>query len=491
MKAYGKIHRGVFELPFRSNDNTTFHKSLNKIHVNLHESLLVKNAYWFCNLRWVSIGLLLIFGLNGFFPVFFQLLGLTTDTQWAFLAAGILAAANIGYLINLNHMRRLKSYSSITLHLWFQIILDLCVITGVVHFIGSLETYVTFTYIFHIVLSCICFPGTQSLYVTIVACGFYLLCVILERGGFIPPAGIFTDNTFRNSIEHTGNTILINVISVLIIWLIVWYLVSHISTIVLEREYKLSESNKRMKINQVEKATHMLRTTHELKAPFAAIHANTQLLLQGFCGDMPEKAIDVLYRISTRCRRLTAEIQEMLQLANLRSVDTNTIPVEELDLAAVLEWCLLQVQPLAEQEKIKLEKDIKPVTVHGVEEHLKMLFVNLISNAIHYSDVKERVTVLCRQLTDDVAEVTIEDEGIGIPADKLHRIFEEYFRTDEAVRHNKASSGLGLTIVEHIVQTHKIRLRVESKEGLGTKFVLLFSTVLSRPKEGERAWPIY
>jgi signal transduction histidine kinase len=66
--------------------------------------------------------------------------------------------------------------------------------------------------------------------------------------------------------------------------------------------------------------------------------------------------------------------------------------------------------------------------------------------------------------------VTIEDQGIGIPADKLPYIFDEYYHTDQAVRHNKQSSGLGLTIVRHVAQAHGIGIRVESGLDVGTTF---------------------
>jgi signal transduction histidine kinase len=68
--------------------------------------------------------------------------------------------------------------------------------------------------------------------------------------------------------------------------------------------------------------------------------------------------------------------------------------------------------------------------------------------------------------------VAVADRGIGIPADKLPHIFEDYYRTDEAVRHNKQSSGLGLAIVRHVAQEHGIRIRVESRPGVGTTFYL-------------------
>jgi signal transduction histidine kinase len=70
--------------------------------------------------------------------------------------------------------------------------------------------------------------------------------------------------------------------------------------------------------------------------------------------------------------------------------------------------------------------------------------------------------------------VTICDQGIGIPAEKLPRIFKEHYRTKEAVQHNKESSGLGLSIVKQVAQMYKIRIRVESSPGSGTKFELRF-----------------
>jgi two-component system phosphate regulon sensor histidine kinase PhoR len=70
--------------------------------------------------------------------------------------------------------------------------------------------------------------------------------------------------------------------------------------------------------------------------------------------------------------------------------------------------------------------------------------------------------------------VVIEDNGIGIPADKLPRIYEEHYRTKEAVEHNKESSGLGLAIVKHVAEMYGIRIRVESRPGSGTKFELKF-----------------
>jgi len=101
-----------------------------------------------------------------------------------------------------------------------------------------------------------------------------------------------------------------------------------------------------------------------------------------------------------------------------------------------------------------------------------MLFVNLLSNAVIYSQRDGQVNISCKPGPNLEPVVVIEDNGIGIPAGKLPRIFEEHYRTKEAVQHNKESSGLGLAIVKHVAEMYGIRIRVESRPGFGTKFEL-------------------
>ena len=93
---------------------------------------------------------------------------------------------------------------------------------------------------------------------------------------------------------------------------------------------------------------------------------------------------------------------------------------------------------------------------------------------MNYSYMGGKVNVRCQINKDSKPVVTISDEGIGIPAEKLPNIFNEYYRTTKAVRHNKESSGLGLAIVSRAVKLHGIRLRVQSQPEAGTTFELRF-----------------
>ena len=122
-----------------------------------------------------------------------------------------------------------------------------------------------------------------------------------------------------------------------------------------------------------------------------------------------------------------------------------------------------------------------------------MLFVNLVSNAVIYSHRNGQVRIGCYKSPDSVPVVTIADDGIGIQPDKLPHIFEEHYRTNEAVQHNKESSGLGLAIVKNVAEMYGIRIRVESSFGFGTKFELKFPASNGSPGDnmkGEKKCPI-
>lgn len=438
---------------------------------SLPEALLAQNAVWFCRLRWVVVTVFVLFGAAGLFlPRLLAELGLRRPSGWPFVIAAVLVVGNLAFLAHTRVLGRQGAVGQATANLSIQICFDLAVLTAVVHHVGSLETYAPFAYLFHIALACIFFPRGQSLIVTVMACFLYTACVVLEESRVIAPSSIYSELALRRHMTRKPVVAILNVASAVVVLSVVWYLVSHLSAMVRTRDHELAQTNRRLIETQKEKTRHMLHTTHELKAPFSAIHANAQLLLRGHCGILPDEAMAVASRISRRCRKLAQEIQDMLQLANLRFEREDSLHWAELDLAETLDWCIHQVQATAGERTVEIVPDLHPATAIGVEDHLKMVFSNLLTNAVVYSNEGATVRVQCAA----GPVVTIEDQGIGIDAGKLPHIFEEYYRTEEAAQHNKESTGLGLAIVRHVTETHGVRLRVESMPNVGTRFVLRF-----------------
>ncbi|KKL46868.1 hypothetical protein LCGC14_2341270, partial [marine sediment metagenome] len=363
---------------------------------SLAEPLLVQNVIWFCRLRWVVAAILLAFGLLGLWAAGLRFAGLKPPGSWPFVLAGVLAVCNVLYLAQARRLRQEGEARHVKMNLWSQIVLDLIVLTVVVYFVGARQSFVAFTYLYHIVLACIFFSVIRSLVVTLLASGLYIGCVAAEWAGAIPEAGIYDGPPLGPLVGFSSPPEILNLASAIGIWLVVWYLGSHLSGLVRRRDTELARTNQRLVAALAERARHMLRTTHELKSPFAAIHAYTQVLRDGYCGPLSEEASRVVLRISARCRRLANEIQEMLQLANLHSTSQHLPQPERLDLADILRWCVDQVRPLADRREIGIDQDFPPTSIVGVPDHLKMLLSNLLLNAVNYSQQGGRVRLACR-----------------------------------------------------------------------------------------------
>ncbi|NIA06275.1 MAG: hypothetical protein GWP14_01325 [Actinobacteria bacterium] len=452
--------------------------------IQVGSEVAIQNILWFITLRWIAVAVFLAVEITAalFGPALRTNHGIEVPNQWPWILAVTLALANLCFFI---HARRLTiqtpSKSSVYLNIWSQIVVDLLTLTVVVHFLGSLTTFICFAYLFHTVLACIFFPPRLSLAVTFMVCLLYVGCVAAELANIIPPASIYAEqanHSLRAELFNSPLRLSFHVGSAIGIFLVVWYLASNLSSAVRQRDHQLLIINERLLSADRERTQHMLHTTHELKAPFAAIQSYVQLLMKGYCGPLTDDSRDVLAKIDARSQRLSNQIREMLQLANLRSATAGARSFEQLDVAQILSRALAASQAQAQARDISFRTDLQKANVQGVAEQLEMMLANLLANAVQYSHPSGTVTVSSRQLEDGSARVQISDQGIGIRPDALPRIFEEYYRSKEAAQHNPMCTGLGLAIVKHIAQTHNIALRVESELAQGTTFILTFP----RPK---------
>jgi signal transduction histidine kinase len=434
--------------------------------------LLRRQAAWFCRLRWLVVAILALAGLVGATAPGGVAGGLRLSPVWPWTVAVLLAGLNLAYLRWIPSAGAADRRLGPRHHLWVQIGLDLLVLTAVIHFLGSVETYAPLMYLVHIILACIFFPPAQSLRVTAVAALLYLGCLALELHGVIQPATVLVHTGMDERAALGIDFYAWRLGATFVIWTAIWYLASGLAAMLRRRESELAVTNQRLRASSEERTRHMLQTTHQLKAPLAAIHANTQLLLGGYCGQLPESALAVMGKVMERSVSLAAQIQRMLQLANLRSESQAPPPVAELDLAVLLQTTVAALEATATRRQIRLVCSLQSAMVWAAEDHLRMLCENLVSNAVNYSHDGGQVRVCCRPAAAGGADVLIADEGIGIPEDKLAKVFEDYFRTTEATKHNKASSGLGLAVVRDVVRLTGITLEVESRVGHGTRFSL-------------------
>jgi two-component system, OmpR family, phosphate regulon sensor histidine kinase PhoR len=440
-----------------------------------NHSLLLRNARWFCRLRWIVAGFLLTAALMAHFPAWTNWFEVRWLPSWLLVSAAVLAVANGLHLFLLNRLSSDAASRRLRVHLWCQIAVDLVVLTAVVHSLGSYVTYAPVAYLFHIVLACIFFARWESLGVTVLSGVLFAALVLLETAEVLqgPPALLEA-----SAVAGYGRAAWMRqLVSLLGIWTVIWYLTSRLATDLRHRERELAAANRRLEASSIERASHMLQTTHQLKAPFAAIHANTQLLLKGYVGPLSDPARGVIEKIASRAQMLSQQIQQMLQLANLRSQSQTRPELVVLELSGVIRREVERIEPQAALRRISLETDLQPVLVHATDDYLTMLIDNLLNNAVNYSLDGGCVSVACGRSGRTCACMTVRDRGIGIPADRLPRVFEDYYRTTSAARHHKASTGLGLAIVRLVAAILQATVRIESSPGWGTRVTLRMPAV--------------
>ncbi len=209
--------------------------------------------------------------------------------------------------------------------------------------------------------------------------------------------------------------------------------------------------------------------SHELKTPIGAVGLLAEALQ--VASDEPDQVRRFAKRLTKESERLARITQEIIELSRLQAADALTKP-EVVDIEHVVAMAIDQNRVAAESSDVTIVSggDVG-AEVYGDEPLLVVALHNLIANAIQYSPRGSRVGVGVSQ-ADGIVEIAVTDQGIGIPDDELDRVFERFFRIDPARSRHTGGSGLGLSIVKHVVQNHGGDVRVWSQPAHGSTFTI-------------------
>lgn len=212
--------------------------------------------------------------------------------------------------------------------------------------------------------------------------------------------------------------------------------------------------------------------SHELKTPVTSIKGFVETLLDG-AGERPEDRHRFLEIIARQTERLNSIIDDLLTLSRIeQQAETAPIPLEEHPLRGLLletvELCLHR----AEQKQITLDLRCEESLRARINPSLlQQALVNLIDNAVKFSEPNRSVEIRAQRLEDEV-QIEVKDYGCGISKEHLPRLFERFFRVDKARSRKLGGTGLGLAIVKHIVQAHRGTVTVTSTPGRGSAFTI-------------------
>jgi GAF domain-containing protein/anti-sigma regulatory factor (Ser/Thr protein kinase) len=235
------------------------------------------------------------------------------------------------------------------------------------------------------------------------------------------------------------------------------------------RTRELAKTVEELEIASQHKSQFVANMSHELRTPLAAILGYAELMQEGFYEAQGPKSLDALTRIQSNGKHLLGLINTVLDIAKIESGQF-TLNMGEYAVESVVETVRSATESLAQNKKLTLKTDVArklPIGL-GDEQRLTQVLLNLVGNAIKFTDTGE-VRVLATAANGTFA-VSVSDTGPGIPTDQLTRVFEQFHQVDSSNTKAKGGTGLGLAISKQIVEMHGGRIWVESTLGKGSVF---------------------
>ncbi|MAT80297.1 MAG: hypothetical protein CMJ29_01460 [Phycisphaerae bacterium] len=233
----------------------------------------------------------------------------------------------------------------------------------------------------------------------------------------------------------------------------------------------LNETTRLRKLERIRK-DFAANVSHELRTPLTAIRGYIELLHESVKDEAGRERLKVVERNSAR---LNAIIEDLLTLSRLESDDEHSMQLhfEQIRIEDLMMEAALLVKDRSEQVGVRIRTEVEPgIQIEGNRHLIDQGMINLLENAIRYSEPDSEITLIGRRRESGDIEIAVRDTGAGIPAEHLSRLFERFYRVDSGRSREQGGTGLGLSIVKHIALIHGGQVGVESQVGVGSTFFL-------------------
>jgi signal transduction histidine kinase len=447
------------------------------------ESERIERIDWLIRLRWLAVlgttaglvvGCFLYPGALPVLPLIAVILFIALYNLQFYLYARTLKIGHTG-------AARLRQATQFA---YVQIVLDLLALTALIHFSGGVESPVALFFVFHTIIASVLLSQRVSFLMASLAALLFAGIVWMESAGVLAHyhLPILGDIELYRRVPY-----LLTSVSTLALtlWLVA-YMTSSISARLRERDRELLLShqaalvnsreleavNERLRRLDAERTRFMTLVTHELRAPINTIHTCVELAIAGYAS--PEKVRDIMERVKRRTAELSELISDLLRLARAREEASRDEQMVLVQPAEVLQSVVELMVAEANSKDLFLSVDIEAglAPVRASPDRLKLVWTNLVSNAIKYTEPGGIVAVSLKQNAEELVG-TVRDTGIGITPEDQERVFEEFYRAENARVVSPDGTGVGLAIVQRIIENWGGSVSVESELGLGSKFTLV------------------
>lgn len=237
-----------------------------------------------------------------------------------------------------------------------------------------------------------------------------------------------------------------------------------------ERTKQLALALEEVKLINKTKSEFISAVSHELRTPLTSIKGYASLLITGKLGAVPETVKERLEKINAHSDNLVKMINNLLDIARIESGRVE-MKMEKCDITTIIETARDLLTPQMREKNLQWKTDIAAgVPELTLDKHqAERIFINLISNAIKFTPEKGTITVRVRH-DPRAATIEVSDTGIGVSKEDLNKLFDEFYRVDNAINQNVKGTGLGLSLVQKIIEAHQGKVWVTSEVNQGTTF---------------------
>jgi signal transduction histidine kinase len=246
--------------------------------------------------------------------------------------------------------------------------------------------------------------------------------------------------------------------------------------LVVRRNWRREQSTR----ERYQQAMHFV--THEMRTPLSAIQGSSELISKYALTE--EKRKQVADLINSESKRLARMVEVFLHVERLSAGQMELKP-EPIAVTQLVDVCVTRVRPVAERKRIVITVQPAPagLQLSGDRELMEYACYNLLTNAVKYSPQRTEVTVTSREDRGYV-RIAVADQGIGMDQKEVKQIFHKFYRTKKAEESGEAGTGIGLSIVQQIVEQHGGKIEVTSQPGAGSCFTLVLPAPVPAPASG-------
>ncbi len=428
---------------------------------------------WYVNLRWLAV-----FGILVSVPIGRDMMGYTLGYNEILLVVSIISIINLVYFFLYNHLPKKNEIFELAFA-EIQIVIDLLIISVLIHYCGGIANPFYFIYLVQVILSGILFPGILLPYVNAAIASVLLtISSVLEHLGISNIYNIY-DNPPSTAFLITALTAFY-AITFSGIYIINNFMIGYRS---LKRI--IDEKNKMLEKSIEEKNKAFRFAAHELKSPMIAIKSQLDVIKSLYSDQLKPEIVELLRRTEKRSDQVLNMVKEIISITQI-NLGLEKPQLETVEYSAWVESISNNHQINAVNKSITY-KLIRLHNKHFIEfdkTGLEIVLSNLISNAIRYTNPGGEV-VIEPFIKKYSFGFSVKDNGIGIEQNELDKIFNEFYRGKKAKEMEQIGTGLGLNLVKEIVKINGGTVKVESAPGKGSTFTVVIPLIREEVEETE------